>query len=402
MNDLKPSLDTTLKNGHSAAMISETDILAVERCICHNIPFVIYALPGDEHVTFYASRAEREVSDTSIPHTVIQMAATEGDESASILNEFTAQDIVGARKLAFGEEPEANRLEASTSASNYLAEILNIREMLTNDNRKIVASRIIYGHTDSSIADILQRLFTSLPDTLRILFYSSATGLWIGATPELLLHAEKSDVSDFACKTIALAGTKAIEDNSDWDEKNSVEQQIVADHISRVLDSNQQLPYISTSYEKPHGEVKHLCTEYQFNAPANLLKSLVDSLHPTPAVIGYPVKQAIKAIESYETHDRLCYTGLINIFNPTETDKLESYVLLRCARLQPATHEGWDYNIFTGGGIMRKSEPADEWNEGRRKAIPIIKILNGDNAAQNIPEFYQQIAIEETLAKDLL
>ncbi len=101
---------------------------------------------------------------------------------------------------------------------------------------------------------------------------------------------------------------------------------------------------------------------------AGRVLDLVERLHPTPAVGGFPREQALTAIRELETFDRGWYAGP---FGWTDlAGEGDFAVAIRSALL-----DGHSASLFAGGGIMADSDPAAEWEETCLKLRPMLSAL---------------------------
>jgi len=83
--------------------------------------------------------------------------------------------------------------------------------------------------------------------------------------------------------------------------------------------------------------------------------TLIQSLHPTPAVGGFPTQQALKVIENKEPFDRGWYAAPVGW---SSKEKAEFVVGIRSALI-----EGNQLHVFAGTGIVEGSQPEKEWEE---------------------------------------
>lgn len=269
------------------------------------------------------------------------------------------------------------------SREGYISSVNAIIENCRRRGGKTVYSRVIAGRmsyrtsegtTDGiSGMDILEaalKLFVLFPDSCGFLFFTPQTGCWIGATPEILLDFDRYSREAY---TMALAGTRpATSANTPWDNKNIIENRFVCDYIADRFRAAGITPEISAPITHRFGRIEHLRHDIRGVLPADCsFETLIDSLNPTPALCGYPREEAINDINRYEIHRRLCYGGFIAISTP---DRIKAYVNLRSARIIP--YEGaLRYEIYAGGGIVADSDPAQEWEETRIKAAPLLSLL---------------------------
>lgn len=184
-------------------------------------------------------------------------------------------------------------------------------------------------------------------------------GLWMGATPELLLKT-----SGKQAQTMALAGTKLNTDISPWSTKEYEEQAIVTEYILAKL-NHENIQHIERGevYEAKAGHLKHLKTDIQFEASPKALHAL----HPTPAVCGIPVSTAKSIIKKFERGQRSLYAGYLGL----DGQNASYFVNLRCMRIE-ANH----IDLFVGAGITQDSDSHAEWLETEAKADTMKNILS--------------------------
>lgn len=237
-----------------------------------------------------------------------------------------------------------------------------INRMQGGDLDKVILSRIQQENFEGNPVELFQKLCNNFPNAFVYLIESKQVGTWIGASPEILL-----DVEEGRAKIMSLAGTKKIDDNSTWGEKEIVEQGIVTQFLRKEIQAFAGSSIDESEvFERFAGPVKHLCSDLEFN----LLGSPIDfitRIHPTPAVCGQPRDAALKLIQESEPHERLFYAGIIGELNRERT---RMYVNLRCAQII----EDKIY-LYVGGGLTKDSSITDEWNETLNKAETIRQFL---------------------------
>lgn len=274
--------------------------------------------------------------------------------------------------------PESRELTApdmpgETSKVKYMGRVGYLIEKLKERGKaKTVISRVITG--DSPRADwveIAERLWNEFPDAVGYMFHTPATGSWIGATPEKILTGWYP--AHFT--TVALAGT--IPADAPWNVKVYEEQQMVEtfiDGIVRPLSSNL---LVSKPKDCVYGPIKHIMTSFSgdLDSPARI-KTLIDTLSPTPALSGLPREDAFADIEDLEDHDRQLYGGYFMIkegkSHEADWTTFNAYVIIRCARFDAATGH---WAIYSGGGVTNMSNASDEWDETTDKASRMLAIL---------------------------
>ena len=198
-------------------------------------------------------------------------------------------------------------------------------------------------------------------NTLVYLFYSPISGLWMGASPELLLEKDNN-----LLKTTALAGTKNVTEI--WTEKEKKEQFFVTDFIEGILKKNQLKNYQKTEpYTFSYGVLNHLKTDFTVEIPENFNEmEFLKALHPTPAVCGIPQYTTYDFLKNNEKY-RDYYTGFLGQIN---SEKSKIFVNLRCAKIEK-NH----FYLYAGGGVTLESELEKEWQEIQNKLKNLEKHL---------------------------
>ena len=112
---------------------------------------------------------------------------------------------------------------------------------------------------------------------------------------------------------------------------------------------------------KSLSNVNHLLLELETNVDKNNFFEFINLLHPSPALAGFPVKDAKEWIKSNENFHRGLYTGSIGY---VEKNSSYFFAALRCAKFSTK-----DKNIttFAGNGIIENSKTNYEINELKSK-----------------------------------
>lgn len=244
----------------------------------------------------------------------------------------------------------------STSREDHCAGVEQAIKTIGNSNLdKVVVSTQTFVEGEFDPFQVFLKLLKAHPTTFVHLSFHPASGTWIGASPEPLIVQEND-----AFRTVSLAGTRAVSQQIEaWGQKESLEQSIVTDYIKGQLE---KAGAENIRIERPEtlrfGDIEHLKSDIRFNTsnPAHV----VSYLHPTPAVGGTPLKEALDLIDQVEGHKRSYYTGYIGCSGVNLTTTY--FVNLRCLQFH---HNGLLF--FTGGGITLDSEPDSEWMETREK-----------------------------------
>ncbi len=234
--------------------------------------------------------------------------------------------------------------------------------------KKVVLSRKIEQNISKTPMTIFKELLGSYPNAFCYLFHHPKVGTWCGATPETLLR-----IKDGELKTMSLAATLAYEENTPpkWGSKEIEEQQMVSDHISNTLGNLMEALTIEKAESVRAGNLWHLQSEVKgVPRSSTSLSSIINSLHPTPAVCGIPTKAAKEFIVQNENYQRTYYTGFLGELNLFRPNEVSLFVNLRCMELLQD-----NATIFVGGGITASSVPEQEWIETQNKSKTMLRIL---------------------------
>lgn len=237
---------------------------------------------------------------------------------------------------------------------------------------KVVLSRNeVVELSNFTIEKVFSSLILKYPNSFRYCFYHPEIGLWMGASPELILKSNQNKV-----QTVSLAGTQLNSESHNiiWEEKEINEQQTVTKFIIDALkfcgaEVTESIPYTFHA-----GSIVHIKTdiEAQFESEVNV-PNILELLHPTPAVCGFPKKEALEFISANEGYDREFYAGYLGEWN--QEGNFDLYVNLRCMKL--VTNDGSAIaKLFVGCGINSGSQPEKEFVETVNKAQTLKSILN--------------------------
>ena len=258
-------------------------------------------------------------------------------------------------------------LSGFSGAANYHVDFANFHAHLLNgDFQKLVLSRSIDIRRtgEETPLQLFQQACERYPRMMISLVYTPKSGLWLAATPEILLSGYQHE-----WQTIALAGTMKYEEELRWSDKNIQEQRYVATYIIR------QLEQFTTDFseEGPRtaraGHLAHLRSDFRFTLPDGVsVGEVLQALHPTPAVCGLPKQEAFRFILQNEHHDRSYYSGFMG---PLFVDgRTNLFVTLRCMQIFA---DG--YRLYAGGGLLKDSVEEQEWQETETKLDTMRNII---------------------------
>jgi len=100
------------------------------------------------------------------------------------------------------------------------------------------------------------------------------------------------------------------------------------------------------------------------------LKKIIEKLHPTPAVCGFPKDLSQKFILENEGYNRSFYTGFLGELNFSDNKTSELYVNLRCMEI-----ENQKVRFYIGCGITKDSDPEKEFFETVNKSVTMKSLF---------------------------
>ncbi|KQS92964.1 chorismate-binding protein [Chryseobacterium sp. Leaf394] len=252
------------------------------------------------------------------------------------------------------------------SKEEYLQKLQDVIEIIKENNLpKLVLSRrkIVDGFKEIDLKSSFDNLCKNYPNAFKYFFIHGESS-WIGGFSEVLGKFNKS-THEF--ETMSIAGTIPV--SEEWTEKEIEEQKPVSAFIRTILQKYSGTDSVeeSETYDHISGNIKHLKTDFKIKINPENLDSIIQELHPTPAVCGIPKDFCAEIIEKVEKFPRELYAGYIRI----ETDDyIQYFVNLRCARLYKNS-----VHLFVGGGITAQSSPEKEWKETELKSEAVLKNL---------------------------
>ncbi|MEZ2414102.1 chorismate-binding protein [Muriicola sp. E247] len=242
-----------------------------------------------------------------------------------------------------------------------------VKEIQNTDLNKVVLSRSMEVATEKSAIEIFNELILEYPSAFCYCWYHPRVGCWIGATPEILLQVKGNRFT-----TVALAGTieKSGDKKPNWTEKEKEEQQLVTLYIEEAMAGLGIEVKSSEVQTTDAGTLWHLKTTITGVVKVDQTARMIRTLHPTPAVCGIPLKEAMSYIRKHEAYKRKFYTGYLGEIEVEPQQATRLFVNLRCMELREAKAI-----IYVGGGITQDSDPLKEWQETIAKSRTILKVL---------------------------
>ena len=197
---------------------------------------------------------------------------------------------------------------------------------------------------------------------------------FVGATPERLFRRDGNNLHSEVIAGTRPRGVTIGEDqrlayellSSD---KDQLEHDIVRKSIRQKL--HKFVEHLSVD---SHASVlrlankQHLCSSVQGELRTGINEAaLLERLHPTPAVGGYPTENALPEIDRLEPFNRGWYAAPVGWIS---SDGAEFVVGIRSGLV-----EGNTISLFSGAGIVQGSDPHQEWSEVEDKIRDFLDIF---------------------------
>ena len=254
---------------------------------------------------------------------------------------------------------------------------LAVSKIKQNAYKKIVLARAVDLKAENSFNPLesLNKIRNQYTDCFPCSVANGKGQSFIAIAPERLLKVTSGQVQTEAVAGTTARGKTAQEDvylanqllNS---EKDLIEHQIVIDTIVEHLWSLNISPQVSSPPKiKKLANVQHLYSAIvgKIEKQTHLL-DIISGFHPTPAVGGFPTKQAQQGIREIENFERGLYAGTVGWFN--HKGEGEFIVAIRSALI-----DGNKARVYAGGGIIETSDPESEHKETDLKIKAVLNNL---------------------------
>ena len=254
-----------------------------------------------------------------------------------------------------------------------IADIL--RDIAQGRLHKAVLARRVELRLTAPVAPfmVLQRWCNTNPDSFGFAM-EQANDLFMGCSPERLYRRWDREV-----RTESLAGTVrrglTREEDADMERRLRDDPKLVHEHdlVTRFVRS-QIAPWVTDTDSPSEAGVfkldriqhRHLPIRATLK-PGVLDAQLLQALHPTPAVCGFPRGAAQALIRRQETVQRGWYSGAVGIVSPHHS---EFAVAIRSALVNRDR-----ILCYSGVGIVDGSDPEAEWNELEAKIESFLSVL---------------------------
>jgi len=223
---------------------------------------------------------------------------------------------------------------------------------------------------------LLRRLREATADCFLFGMQPALETAFIGASPELLYRRSGRDIVSEALAATRRRGESRVQDDALAGElmgsdKEQREHRFVADAIRDALEK------VCLSVTKDEisvrrlAHVQHLLSGFQGVLRSEVTdRDVLNVLHPTPAVGGFPTTVAQQEIARLEPFDRGWYAAPIGWIGPDEAEfavAIRSGLVVRNRLV-----------LYSGAGIVQGSTAESEWDELEAKIDAFMKVIASD------------------------
>lgn len=270
-------------------------------------------------------------------------------------------------------------LQSPDDKSNWVKRVQNAKSMIdSGEFEKIVLARAVtvQSRHKPEFTVMSHQLRERYPECFNFLIQKDRDTAFIGATPERL-----ASFRDRVFMTEGLAGStsrgrSAMEDaalasNLLKSSKDRDEHEFV---VKAIHDNLKKFSYRVEHPDQPGikklKNVQHLFTPISASIKKGVeIHELIEEMHPTPAVGGFPRSSAVSHIHNIEELERGWYAAPVGWFN-----------LNGCGEFAVAIRSALLHNnlatLYAGCGIVADSDPDKEWTETLLKFKPMLESLN--------------------------
>lgn len=272
-----------------------------------------------------------------------------------------------------------------------------VSEIQSGHIDKLVTSRQLTLQSEQkkfAVNQLTEQLIKHYP-TCTILSYHISGKTMIAASPERLLTLQHPNI-----QSDAIGGTIRRHSQTNKQQSKSIplplfdqslidtgsaeykieHQKLLKEHAFIAQDIYQRLDPLCHTLKMPvYPFLMKLHNMYHFETPiqGKLMNQydifdIIQTLHPTPAVAGYPTHDAQQWLIKNENYNRGWYTGAFGWLEGDLNARIngELSVMLRCALIKDNK-----ITLFAGAGLISESDPEIEWLETELKMQTILEIL---------------------------
>lgn len=230
---------------------------------------------------------------------------------------------------------------------------------------------------DLDAVELVLGLRDATPGCFHFLVEPEEGTAFVGASPERLFRREGRGILSEAVAGTRPRGVSAADDEDLREEllgsvKDQAEHSYVRISIGETLGPLcEELEIEDKASEMKLARGRHLVSRIRGTLRAGVTDTeVLEALHPTPAVGGYPKGEALRQIRECEPFDRGWYAGPVGWIG---ADAAEFAVGIRSGLLRGNT-----LALYSGAGIVAGSTPDGEWAEIEQKIGDFTRVFGLD------------------------
>ncbi|NQV33638.1 MAG: isochorismate synthase [Phycisphaeraceae bacterium] len=300
-------------------------------------------------------------------HTHLVVSTTTLDDSALAQAVQCVKSTLQAQANPSQALPVSHRCDVEPTLSQWQKRVTAVTQDLAEAQGKLVLS-VRRSHRLSGRLEALQ-LFQRMQSQGGggfQYYFQVDDNAFMGVSPECLYERQVTHLA-----TEALAGTAKLDSGLLDNPKENCEHDFV------IRDMQEALASVCSEFVcQPNKELLkwqdlvHLKTALTGTLKAGVTDAqIIQALHPSAAVLGYPRDKAWQWLHAYEDHARGWYAGPVGWL---ERDRAQFAVALRCAIV--ASNQ---IHFYAGAGLVPASRPLEEWQEVQNKMRFFQEILEG-------------------------
>lgn len=245
-------------------------------------------------------------------------------------------------------------------------------------DKAVLARRTLLEFEEELDPALLARKLKGItPDCFHFYFEPVKGTAFLGASPERLFRREGNRIISEAVAGTRPRGTSEADDLGLREELLSSEKDRAEHEYVRASIREALTPLCGElEVEERAAEMKLTQRRHMVSGVRGILRDgisdaeILDTLHPTPAVGGYPKEEALQEIRDLEYFDRGWYAGAVGWIG---ANAAEFAVGIRSGLVS-----GRQLALFSGAGIVTGSTAEDEWAEIEQKIGDFTRILGLD------------------------
>jgi len=221
---------------------------------------------------------------------------------------------------------------------------------------------------------LIQQLMAATPACYHFCFQFDEGSAFLGATPERLIkrHGHRL-LSEVVAGTRPRGATEQLDRQLADELLASRKDQLEHDIVRKSIRQRLHKLVNALEVDSQASVLKLARKQHLYSGVRATLKNdisdgeLLERLHPTPAVGGYPTENALTEIARIEKFDRGWYAAPVGYVT---TDAAEFAVAIRSGLVCDNR-----LSLFSGAGIVPGSTPDEEWNEIEHKISDFLEII---------------------------